>query len=87
MPFISDIDCFAILSFWSSQHRNGLMKIAEGGLLPEIARMPEDETERTGGDVRALETPALTSVHTVWLREHNRRVFAWGNWKCIFSLM
>ena len=52
------------------------MKIAEGGLLPEIARMPEDETERTGGDVRALETPALTSVHTVWLREHNRRVFA-----------
>ena len=48
------------------------MKIAEGGLLPEIAR--EGEPERTGGDVRALETPALTSVHTVWLREHNRRV-------------
>ena len=54
------------------------MKIAEGGLLPEIARptagMPADEAERTGGDVRALETPALTSVHTVWLREHNRKV-------------
>ena len=56
------------------------MKIATGGLLPEIAGLtaglPEDATERTGGDVRALETPALTSVHTVWLREHNRRVFA-----------
>ena len=54
------------------------MKIAEGGLLPEIATagVPEDEPERTGGDVRALENPALLSVHTVWLREHNRRVFA-----------
>ena len=54
------------------------MKIAAGGLLPEIAGLtagvPENATERTGGDVRALETPALTSVHTVWLRVHNRRV-------------
>ena len=54
------------------------MKIAEGGLLPEIARLTGDETERTGGDVRALETPALTSVHTVWLREHNRRVLVFA---------
>ena len=67
------------------------MKIATGGLLPEIAGLtagvPEDVSERTGGDVRALETPALTSVHTVWLREHNRRVFARATWKSRVSII
>ena len=54
------------------------MKMAGDGLLPVIgaltAGVENDEPARTGGDVRAIETPALASMHTIWLREHNRIV-------------
>ena len=55
----------------------GKLKTSEGDLLPfneegfDNAGGPS-ETLFLAGDVRANENVALTSMHTVWVREHNR---------------
>ena len=49
-------------------HKDGLLKVdgEDTNLLPIVLE------ERRAGDVRARENPSLTSIHNLWLREHNR---------------
>merc|ERR1712066_1148973 len=47
-------------------HLDGEMKVDHSNLLPIV------DNEHLAGDVRAIENPALASVHTLWVREHNR---------------
>ena len=59
---------------------DGLLKTSKGNLLPfeeDIAHVCErssTEPPKTflAGDVRANENPALQSLHTLWMKEHNR---------------
>jgi hypothetical protein len=46
----------------------GRMKTSNNSLLPVI------NSNFTGGDIRATEHPALSVIHTLWLREHNRMI-------------
>lgn len=58
-------------------HKDGLMKLTKQGLLPK-----ENEEGKNGcttiggcslvGDIRGDENIALHSMHTLWVREHNR---------------
>ena len=50
--------------------RDGKMKVSEGNFLPFD---PENPSFFIAGDFRANENIALTSVHTLFVREHNRK--------------
>ena len=55
----------------------GLLKTSEGNLLPfNLAGLENAGGTRDSlfiaGDVRANENAALSSMHTIWVREHNR---------------
>jgi peroxidase len=44
----------------------GMMKTSPHNLLPKIF------SNFTGGDDRAIVHPAMTTIHTLFVREHNR---------------
>lgn len=48
-------------------HEGGQMIMSENNLMPE-----DTSGQYMSGDVRANENPGLTSMHTLWVREHNR---------------
>ncbi|MCB1638783.1 MAG: peroxidase family protein, partial [Thiothrix sp.] len=44
----------------------GKLKMSEAGMMPA-----DDKGQYMAGDSRANENPGLTSMHTLWVREHN----------------
>eukprot|EP00095_Tigriopus_kingsejongensis_P006865 maker-scaffold1431_size41609-snap-gene-0.2 protein:Tk06865 transcript:maker-scaffold1431_size41609-snap-gene-0.2-mRNA-1 annotation:"peroxinectin " len=50
---------------------DGTMKVHDHWALPLLS-VDGRQNAYTAGDVRALENPGLTALHTVWHKEHNR---------------
>lgn len=56
---------------------DGKMKTSEGNMMPKnewgMANAPSASSEYfIAGDFRANEHPGLATIHTIWLREHNK---------------
>jgi len=70
------IDASAVYGHSSDQTKQlrsfsgGKLKTSKGDLLPIIGGRQGPQFH--AGDHRATENPLLSSVHTIWLREHNR---------------
>ena len=64
--------------YGSDDEKNLLLRTLRGGLLKSQRSisnkelLPEIDGRLMAGDERALEMPALTTMHTLFLREHNR---------------
>lgn len=57
--------------------QNGKLKVSSGNLMPKndlgLANAPSSSKEYyIAGDFRANEHPGLATIHTIWLREHNK---------------